>query len=110
MLEIAFYGENATFMVISSMTFTIVLDVWVGLLSPGATTGVHFKAIPTAPSSCAQREAQATVVARMVAADLSAGHEVVVTGDFNDFSGEELDRDVQGNVRAHVLVIDPFER
>ena len=37
----------------------------------------------------------------MVAVDLRAGREVVVTGDFNDFSGEELDRDVQGNVRVY---------
>ena len=62
------------------------------------TTGVHFKAIPTQPSSCAQREAQATVIAQMVAVDLAAGREVVVTGDFNDFSA--VDRDVQGNVRT----------
>ena len=37
----------------------------------------------------------------MVAVDLAAGREVVITGDFNDFSGEELDRDVQGNVRTY---------
>lgn len=35
----------------------------------------------------------------MVALDLAAGREVVVTGDFNDFSADELD--VQGNVRMH---------
>ena len=45
------------------------------------------------------------MIAQMVAGDLAAGREVVVTGDFNDFSGEELDRDVQGNVRAHAVVI-----
>ena len=67
------------------------------------TAGIHFKAIPTQPSSCAQREAQATLIAQMVAVDLEAGREVVVTGDFNDFSAEVSDRDVQGNVRTGPL-------
>ena len=69
------------------------------------TAGIHFKAIPTQPSSCAQREAQATLIAQMVAVDLAAGREVVVTGDFNDFSAEESDRDVQGNVRNGPLLV-----
>jgi predicted extracellular nuclease len=80
----------------------------VGLCCAGLSAGVHFKAIPTQPSSCAQREAQATVIAHMVADDLTAGREVVVTGDFNDFSGEEADRDVQGKVRTSVISFKPF--
>ena len=50
----------------------------------------------------AKREAQALVIQRLVAADLAAGREVVITGDFNDFSGTDLDQ--QGNVpNSHVL-------
>lgn len=44
----------------------------------------------------------------MVADDLTAGREVVVTGDFNDFSGEEADRDVKGNVRTSAISFKPF--
>ena len=45
----------------------------------------HFKAFPTQPSSCAKREAQATVLAAAAAEALAAGDEVVVLGDMNDF-------------------------
>ena len=66
--------------------------------------GVHFKAIPTDPPSCAKREAQAMVIRAMVVDDLVAGREVVITGDFNDFSGTDIDQ--QGNVpTSHVLRI-----
>jgi hypothetical protein len=42
------------------------------------------------------------VIQQLVAADLAAGREVVITGDFNDFSGTDTDQ--QGNVpTSHVL-------
>ena len=46
----------------------------------------------TDPDACAKREAQAQVIADMVRADIAAGREAVVCGDFNDFSAEILDQ------------------
>ena len=52
---------------------------------PVTVISAHLKAIPTEPRSCAQREAQAAVLAREAAAALAAGDEVVLMGDINDF-------------------------
>ena len=51
---------------------------WDGVRLGGATlnlavVGVHFKAIPTEPKSCAQREAQATLMRREIEALSAAG-------------------------------------
>ena len=67
------------------------LPEWTGVAEI-AWFGVHFKAFPTDPDACAKREAQAQVIADMVRADIAAGREVVVCGDFNDFSAEILDQ------------------
>eukprot|EP00892_Ulva_mutabilis_P010898 jgi/Ulvmu1/8180/UM040_0077.1 len=69
---------------------------WDGLRLGGATVnlaviGVHFKAIPTDPRSCAQREAQAALMRREVQALSAAGYEVALVGDVNDFSADPPD-------------------
>jgi hypothetical protein len=50
------------------------------------TTGAHLIAFPTDKSRCAQREAQATVLARAIESELRAAPhlQVVLLGDFND--------------------------
>jgi exonuclease III len=56
-----------------------------------ALISAHLIAIPTDPSRCAQREAQASVLQPVIANYISKGYEVIMLGDFNDFDGEILD-------------------
>ena len=59
--------------------------------------GAHLKARPTHPNSCAQREAQAEVLAGLVAEHgATKGRHVVLLGDLNDFDGAALD--ASGNI------------
>lgn len=54
--------------------------------------GIHLLAFPTRNDRCAQREAQATVIQRAVLAEaIQQGHEVIITGDYNDYDGVVLD-------------------
>lgn len=55
----------------------------------------HFLAFPTMNQRCAQREAQATVMRRLVDEELRKGHEVILLGDMNDYSDKHTD--VEGN-------------
>jgi len=55
--------------------------------------GVHLIAIPTDPSRCAQREAQATILQEFMTTEIAAGNEVLLMGDFNDYDGVVLDID-----------------
>ena len=57
-----------------------------------ALIGIHLLAIPTDPSRCMKREAQATVIRSIVDEYSKKGYEILVMGDFNDFDGEVLDR------------------
>ena len=53
--------------------------------------GLHLKAYPKDPYSCAKREGQAKIAQASIRESIERGHEVVVFGDFNDFSYEHLD-------------------
>ena len=56
-----------------------------------AMIGVHLLAIPTDPTRCAEREAQAQVVQNVISAYVSKGYEIIVIGDFNDYDPHVLD-------------------
>ena len=56
-----------------------------------ALISAHLIAIPTDPSRCAQREAQASILQTIVADYILKSFEVILMGDFNDFDGEVLD-------------------
>ena len=56
-----------------------------------AVIGVHFLAIPTDPTRCAEREAQALVAQQIASKYLNLGYEVILLGDINDYDGQVLD-------------------
>ena len=56
-----------------------------------AFISAHLLAIPTDPTRCAQREAQASVLQNTIYSYISKGYEVIMIGDFNDYDAEILD-------------------
>ena len=69
-----------------------------------AMISAHLIAIPTDPSRCAQREAQATILQGVVAGFLEKEYGVIVIGDMNDYDGTVLD--MNGNLpKSRVLDI-----
>ncbi len=56
-----------------------------------AIIGAHLLAIPTDPTRCSEREAQASVLQTIIASHISQGYEVIMLGDFNDFDNEVMD-------------------
>lgn len=56
-----------------------------------AFISAHLLAIPTDPSRCAQREAQASVLQNVIYSYIVKGYEVIMMGDFNDYDSEILD-------------------
>ena len=56
-----------------------------------AMIGIHLLAIPTEPSRCVQREAQAQIIQNIVFEYIKAGYEIIVIGDMNDYDKEVLD-------------------
>jgi exonuclease III len=56
-----------------------------------AMIGAHLLAIPTEPSRCVQREAQAQVLQNVVSSYIQKGYEVILIGDMNDYDAEVLD-------------------
>jgi exonuclease III len=56
-----------------------------------AFISAHLLAIPTDPSRCAQREAQASVLQNTIYSYINKGYEVIMIGDFNDYDAEVLD-------------------
>jgi exonuclease III len=56
-----------------------------------ALIGAHLLAIPTDPSRCVQREAQAQVLQNIVYGYIGRGYEIILMGDMNDYDGEILD-------------------
>jgi exonuclease III len=56
-----------------------------------AFIAAHLLAIPTDPSRCAQREAQASVLQNVIYNYINKGYEVIMLGDFNDYHAEVLD-------------------
>jgi len=51
----------------------------------------HLVAIPTDPSRCSQREAQASILQTIIYDYITHDYEVIMLGDFNDYDGEILD-------------------
>ncbi len=71
---------------------------------PIVVGGVHFKAGPNDPASCAQREGQATVFINAMQSLVNATRassgtppHIIVTGDFNDFTNDPAARDLESN-------------
>jgi hypothetical protein len=56
-----------------------------------AFISAHLIAIPTDPSRCAQREAQASILQTVIFEYINNQYEVIMIGDFNDYDGEVLD-------------------
>lgn len=56
-----------------------------------ALIGAHLLAIPTDPSRCVQREAQAQVLQNIIHTYFLKNFEVIVMGDMNDYDMETLD-------------------
>jgi exonuclease III len=51
----------------------------------------HLIAYPTDTSRCSQREAQASILNKVVSGYIKKGYSVIIMGDFNDFDGKVLD-------------------
>ena len=80
---------------VTDQTYGVSKNVWARMTLAGVPTtviGLHFLARPLDPERAPRREAQAEVIRRLVEAEMAAGREVVVLGDFNDFDEETLDR------------------
>jgi len=60
-----------------------------------AFISAHLVAIPTEPSRCSQREAQASVLQEVIVDYLNKDYEIIMLGDFNDYDDDLLD--VNGN-------------
>jgi len=56
-----------------------------------AFISAHLVAIPTDPSRCSQREAQASILQKVIVDYIQNGFEVIMIGDFNDYDSEVLD-------------------
>ena len=56
-----------------------------------AMIGAHLLAIPTDPSRCVQREAQAQVLQNIVSLYIQKGYEIILIGDMNDYDADILD-------------------
>lgn len=56
-----------------------------------AFIGTHLLAIPTDPTRCVQREAQAQVLQNVINTYIVKGYEIILIGDMNDYDGEVLD-------------------
>lgn len=64
----------------------------------------HLIAFPTVSTRCAQREAQASILQKIIYEKIQNGSEVIMMGDFNDFDNIVLD--VNNNTpTSHVLDI-----
>jgi exonuclease III len=53
-----------------------------------AFISAHLLAIPTDPARCAQREAQASVLQKIIYDYVSKNYEIIMIGDFNDYDNE----------------------
>jgi exonuclease III len=56
-----------------------------------AFIAAHLLAIPTDPTRCAEREAQASVLQNVIFSYVNKEYEVIMLGDFNDYDAEVLD-------------------
>jgi endonuclease/exonuclease/phosphatase family metal-dependent hydrolase len=56
-----------------------------------AFIGAHLLAIPTDPTRCVEREAQAQVLQNIVSSYINKNYEIILIGDMNDYDTEVLD-------------------
>jgi exonuclease III len=73
----------------SSGTSAVSKHFWARFNISGVTytfTNHHFLAYPTTPDRCVQREAQASVMRSLINQAISRNDEIVVAGDYNDYS------------------------
>jgi exonuclease III len=56
-----------------------------------AFIGAHLLAFPTDSTRCAEREAQAMVLQKVIEGYVKKGYEIILLGDLNDYDGEVLD-------------------
>lgn len=56
-----------------------------------AFIAAHLLAIPTDPSRCSQREAQASILQSIIYDYITRNYEIIMIGDFNDYDAEVLD-------------------
>jgi exonuclease III len=56
-----------------------------------AFIAAHLLAIPSHPARCAQREAQASILQKVIFGYVNKGYEIIMIGDFNDYDAEVLD-------------------
>lgn len=68
-----------------------------------AFISAHLLAVPTDPTRCAEREAQASVLHDVIYNYISTGYEVILLGDFNDYDAEIPD--LNGN-KPTSMVLD----
>ena len=69
-----------------------------------AFIGAHLVAFPTEPQRCAEREAQAMVLQKIIYDYIQKTYEVIFLGDLNDYDGETLDAN-DNKPTSHVLQI-----
>jgi exonuclease III len=69
-----------------------------------AFIAAHLIAIPTDPTRCSQREAQAMILQTIIYSYISDNYEIIMMGDFNDYDSEILDMNNDKPI-SHVLDI-----
>lgn len=67
--------------------------------------GVHLLAKPLDQHRCARREAQALIIAQLVAETKKVGDRVIVAGDFNDFDNEALGASGERSISRTVDIV-----
>ena len=81
---------------VSDQLYGVSKNLWVRTSLPDGTPvtviGVHFLARPDAVDRRDRRQAQAEVIRQLAEAEVAAGRELIVLGDFNDFDDAVLDR------------------
>jgi len=56
-----------------------------------AFIGAHLLAFPTDPTRCAEREAQAMILQKVIEGYVKKSYEIILLGDLNDYDGQVLD-------------------
>lgn len=67
--------------------------------------GVHLLAKPLDQQRCARREAQAMIIAQLVAESKKPGDKVIVAGDFNDFDNEAIGPSGERSISRTVEIV-----
>lgn len=67
------------------ITEYVISDINIAFISS------HLLAIPTDPTRCSEREAQASVLQSVIFNYINNGYEVIMIGDFNDYDNEIMD-------------------